>query len=170
MGEHHMSMVIITPRPHANLAQPTMPADPPEMVKERESNLNRYPHLDDDVTGDPKLLQRLGNVGADLGTKLYVRDGRRTPQQQHFLFQQHQRHPGIAVFAMPGTSMHERGAAVDVFLGARHASIGSDQRAVAALTKEGLALPQAKFGEDWHVELAAPNSVHHGATGRRHAV
>ena len=105
-----------------------------------------------DTDCDRDLLTRLANVSKELHQPIFVREGRRTheEQRQRWLLFQSGRGPRAA---RPGTSRHETGNAADCAVGRdRNApNIGDVPGARQALKRRGLCL--AATGESWHVEV-----------------
>lgn len=105
------------------------------------------------VTGDtaglnPELLQRLDQVGRELGTKINVESGFRSYAEQQELYQKYLNGTGNLA-AKPGSSNHESGNAADVYVNG--VAIASDPRARAAAERAGLHWPVG--GEPWHTEM-----------------
>lgn len=113
----------------------------------------KWTHVSGDVEGlSPKLMDLLDTVGRDLGKTVYVKSGKRDPEEQKRLYAaflaRGKRPPLVAA---PGHSNHERGTAADAQIDGR--SIGKSDAAVASLKRHGGALPV--IGEPWHVEVYA---------------
>jgi hypothetical protein len=105
-----------------------------------------YPNLAGDLDCDPDLLRRLNRVGAKLKVTVYVRSGRRTLEEQRFLYDT--LGPSIAAYPSP-SAPHIRGVAADC--GINGVNIGRWPGARDAMKGEGLCLRVP--GEDWHVEI-----------------
>lgn len=96
---------------------------------------------------DPELLGRLDALGKQLGRPIDVISGFRSYEEQQRLHQAYLNGTGNLA-APPGSSNHERRAAVDAYVGGvALADVAGARDAAAAL---GLHFPVS--GEAWHVE------------------
>lgn len=109
-------------------------------------------HVAGDTDCERDLLTRLANVSKELNQPVFVREGRRTfeEQRQRFILFQSGKGPRAA---RPGTSRHETGMAADCAIGRDRngPNIGDVAGAREALKRRGLCL--AATGETWHVEI-----------------
>lgn len=98
------------------------------------------------------LASRLQAVAEEIGHDLFIREGKRTRQQQQKFWNQFvSRGYRPPLVARPGTSNHETGNAADVGVLPTNQNIGVNQKWRNALRKHGLCLPVR--GETWHVEV-----------------
>lgn len=105
--------------------------------------------LTGDVEGlDPKLLDRLAQLGERMGEKLQIISGHRSRQEQEVLYQKYLNGTGNLA-AKPGSSNHESGNAADVNIGG--VSLQKNAKAARLAAELGLSFPVP--GEPWHVEL-----------------
>lgn len=125
--------------------------------------------FDDDIPAvanlDPSLLSALRRAGTDAsgnGVEVYVNNGWRSRKYQEQLFREAvskygSREEAARWVAVPGTSAHESGDAVDI----------GHSEAAAWLSEHGAAygLCQIYSNESWHFELR-PDAVDHGCPPR----
>ncbi len=116
----------------------------PETVKAAVKDENRPPMLTDKTNGlNPELLKRFDAFRTHMyqkhGVTLEINSGYRSTEKQAYLYRTLPR--GMA--SAPGTSLHEKGEAIDY----RPASPSYNQD----LAQFGLKAPYAGV-EDWHVE------------------
>ena len=114
-------------------------------VRVTEVAQDRYPHLTGDVDADASVLGALESVAKQLGVVINITSGKRTYAEQKVLYDAYLNGTGNLA-AKPGTSNHERGDAVDGWVGSK--PIGSVPGAREALAKVGLRINPK---EAWHV-------------------
>jgi uncharacterized protein YcbK (DUF882 family) len=102
-----------------------------------------------DVKGlNPELLNKLAQMGQQLGEKIEIKSGLRSRAEQEKLYQAYLSGNGNLA-AKPGTSNHESGDAADAYINGT--ALRDNPKAAALAKKLGLTFPVA--GESWHVEL-----------------
>lgn len=102
--------------------------------------------LTGDLDFDRKLMVKLAKVARDSKTKIHVNYGRRTYQEQLYLWNKY----GPPRAAKPGTSRHETGLAADCVTSRLKKNVGDVKRIRVAMKRHGLCLPVPN--EPWHVE------------------
>lgn len=102
-----------------------------------------------DVKGlNGQLLDRLAQLGEQMGEKLEIVSGFRSHHEQEVLYQKYLDGTGNLA-AKPGSSNHESGNAADVNVGG--VSLADNPKAKRLAAELGLSFPVS--GEAWHVEL-----------------
>lgn len=102
---------------------------------------------------DPRLTHRVALVAQDLRHPIVCVSGRRTLAKQKALYAAWLAGTGNLA-AKPGTSNHEKGLALDLYIDG--VPLGSVKGARASMKKHGLVLGAS--GEAWHVELEETGS------------
>lgn len=97
---------------------------------------------------NPTLRYRLEAVAKDLGVTITATSGYRSRAQQQALYNLYVEGKG-PLAAKPGSSNHEKGLAVDCFVGSK--PLGAVKGARASMKRHKLVLGAA--GELWHIEL-----------------